>query len=57
MLLRWALQQNIGVIPKARSQKHIDENIELNFNIPEEDMKTLSNFSPNKYAWDPETIA
>ncbi|XP_018567830.1 uncharacterized protein LOC108908297 [Anoplophora glabripennis] len=57
VLLRWALQQNIGIIPKARSQKHIDENIDLNFTIPEEDMKTLSSFPQKKYAWDPDTIA
>lgn len=56
VLLRWALQQNIAIIPKARSKKHIDENIELNFTIPKEDMNTLSNFKTNKYAWDPETI-
>ncbi|KAJ8919628.1 hypothetical protein NQ315_006154 [Exocentrus adspersus] len=57
VLLRWALQQNIAIIPKARSQKHIEENIDLNFTIPEEDMKTLSSFSQKKYAWDPDTIA
>nr|CAH7743725.1 unnamed protein product [Callosobruchus chinensis] len=57
ILLRWALQQNIAIIPKARSKKHIDENIDLNFVIPEEDMKILSSFEQTKYAWDPDTIA
>ncbi|XP_076264434.1 glyoxal reductase-like [Rhynchophorus ferrugineus] len=57
VLLRWALQQNLGIIPKARSKQHIDDNINLNFVIPQEDMQTLNNFSLNKYAWDPETIA
>lgn len=56
VLLKWALQQNIGIIPKARSKQHIDENIDLNFIIPEEDMKTLSSFKTNKYYWDPEII-
>ncbi|XP_056631483.1 uncharacterized protein LOC130441722 [Diorhabda sublineata] len=57
VLLRWALQQNLAVIPKARSKKHIEENFDLDFTIPEEDMKILSNFSQLKYAWDPDTIA
>ncbi|XP_050302462.1 glyoxal reductase-like [Anthonomus grandis grandis] len=57
ILLRWALQQNIAIIPKARSEKHIRENIDLDFDIPEEDMRSLSSFKVNKYAWDPENIA
>ncbi|XP_030759890.1 uncharacterized protein LOC115885202 [Sitophilus oryzae] len=56
VLLRWALQQNLAIIPKARSKHHIEENIDLNFNIPEEDMQTLNSFSTNKYSWDPATI-
>ncbi|KAJ8972477.1 hypothetical protein NQ314_000170 [Rhamnusium bicolor] len=48
ILLRWALQQNIAIIPKARSQKHMEENIDLNFSIPEEDMKALSSFNQKK---------
>ncbi|XP_055697246.1 uncharacterized oxidoreductase MSMEG_2408/MSMEI_2347-like [Phlebotomus papatasi] len=57
VLLRWATQQNIGVIPKARSQQHIQDNIALDFIIPEEDMKALSNMEyREKYSWDPTTI-
>ncbi|KAJ8976873.1 hypothetical protein NQ317_001197 [Molorchus minor] len=56
VLLRWALQQNLAVIPKARSKQHIDENIDLNFDIPTNDMKILSSFSQKKYSWDPDTI-
>lgn len=57
VLLRWALQQDIAIIPKARSKEHIDENIDLDFVIPEEDMKKLNSFPQNKYSWNPDTIA
>ncbi|KAL1518259.1 hypothetical protein ABEB36_001907 [Hypothenemus hampei] len=57
VLLRWPLQQNIAIIPKARSKERIEENIQLNFQISEEDMKKLNQFPTNKYAWDPESIA
>ncbi|KAJ3662327.1 hypothetical protein Zmor_006681 [Zophobas morio] len=57
VLLRWALQQNIGIIPKARSKEHIEANIDLNFVISDGDMNTLSNMTKKeKYAWDPERI-
>lgn len=59
LLLRWAFQQNIAVIPKARSRKHIEANIELNFDISEEDMNSLNNLQlkkRRKYAWDPSTV-
>ncbi|XP_050517156.1 uncharacterized oxidoreductase Mflv_4205-like isoform X3 [Diabrotica virgifera virgifera] len=57
VLLRWPLQQNIAIIPKARSKKHIDDNIDINFVIPEDDMKILNGLPQTKYAWDPDTIA
>ncbi|XP_055594260.1 aldose reductase A-like [Uranotaenia lowii] len=60
ILLRWAYQQDIGILPKGRSKAHIDENIALNFEIPDEDMKLLNGLrlsSGAKYAWDPETVA
>jgi len=56
VLLRWSLQQNIAVIPKGRSKQHIEENFNLNFTIPDEDMIALNNFTTSKYAWDPEVI-
>jgi diketogulonate reductase-like aldo/keto reductase len=58
VLLRWAVQQGVGVIPKARSKDHIEQNFQLDFVIPEEDMKTLSSMNnAHKYAWDPKVIA
>lgn len=58
ILLRWAFQQNIGILPKARSKEHIEENLMLDFEIPEEDMSALNKLqNGNKYAWNPDTVA
>lgn len=58
ILLRWALQQNIAIIPKARTKQHIEDNIDLNFTIPDVDMNVLYNLKTReKYAWDPVVIA
>lgn len=58
VLLRWAIQQNIAVIPKARSRKHIESNIDLNFEIPSDMMNSLNNLhlKQKKYAWDPRRV-
>uniref|UniRef100_A0A1L8E0Q3 Putative voltage-gated shaker-like k+ channel subunit beta/kcnab n=1 Tax=Nyssomyia neivai TaxID=330878 RepID=A0A1L8E0Q3_9DIPT len=57
VLLCWATQKNIGVIPKARSKQHIVDNLALDFDIPEEDMKILDNMEHReKYSWNPEPI-
>jgi diketogulonate reductase-like aldo/keto reductase len=57
VLLRWAVQQDIGVLPKGSSRPHIDENIALNFEIPDKLMETLSNMQiTEKFAWNPEGI-
>merc|ERR1712066_656383 len=41
--LRWLVQQNIPVIPKSQSAKHIKENMELfDFELSAEDMTALS---------------
>lgn len=57
ILLRWAYQQNIGIIPKASSKEHIDENFALDFEIPEDDLKVLSKLQKNeRFAWNPEPV-
>lgn len=57
VLLRWAFQQNIGILPKASSRGHIVENIDLNFTLPDEAMKALSELHvKEKYAWDPTVV-
>jgi diketogulonate reductase-like aldo/keto reductase len=58
VLLRWSFQQNIGILPKASSRAHIEENIDLDFVIPGEDMRTLSNLEvKEKFSWDPANVA
>lgn len=57
VLLRWALQQNIGVLPKGSSQAHIAENIDLDFVLPEDVMSALGQLKvKEKYAWDPTVV-
>lgn len=58
ILLRWAVQQNVAVIPKARSKAHIEANLGLDFTIPEADMDALYNIGTKEiYDWDPTAIA
>ncbi|KAH1028981.1 uncharacterized oxidoreductase YtbE [Dendroctonus ponderosae] len=57
VILKWSLQQGVGVIPKAASKLHMEENSQLDFTLPEEAMKTLSNLKKHvKYDWDPEGV-
>ncbi|PNF38295.1 putative oxidoreductase [Cryptotermes secundus] len=57
VLLCWALQQGIGVIPKSVSPDHISDNIKLDFIISESDMVTLNSIPVvEKYAWDPTPV-
>ncbi|XP_076765727.1 uncharacterized protein LOC143432745 [Xylocopa sonorina] len=56
LLLRWALQQGIGIIPKAVKKEHIRDNIRLDFSIDEENMNILSSLPQQKYAWDPSNV-
>lgn len=57
ILLRWSYQQDIGIIPKARSKKHIDENIDLDFEIPANDLEIISNIQKKmRYDENPEDV-
>lgn len=57
VLLRWAFQQNIGILPKASSRAHIVENIDLDFALPDDAMKALEQIEvKEKYAWNPEVV-
>ncbi|XP_057661362.1 glyoxal reductase-like [Diorhabda carinulata] len=57
ILLRWALQQNLAIIPKSIKKQNMESNLDLNFEIPDEDMKLLSNIpQTKKYRWDPDII-
>lgn len=58
ILLRWSYQQNIGILPKASSKGHIDENFDLDFEIPEELLDKLNHLDQHKkFAWDPTVIS
>ncbi|GCB85235.1 hypothetical protein scyTo_0025990 [Scyliorhinus torazame] len=59
VLLRWALQQGIGVIPKSTNPEHIALNARLfDFHLGDEDMELLSGLhSDTRYCWDPRPVA
>jgi 2,5-diketo-D-gluconate reductase B len=47
--LRWLLQKNLVVIPKASSEKHLAENINVfDFKLKEEDIKKIDSISERK---------
>ena len=58
ILLKWGLEKGLSIIPKSSNEERITQNIELDFDIPESDMKALSDADTNvKYAmWDPRTV-
>lgn len=49
VLLRWNMQRNVAVIPKAVEEKHLRENIgALNIELDGEDMEALSGLDKNE---------
>jgi len=60
VLLKWGLQHGYTILPKSTSPKHIQENIQLNFDLSEADMSRLDNLEmecgSKKYAWDPTKV-
>jgi len=59
ILLRWALQHNVIVIPKSSSKEHLIENKEIfDFYIREPDMNILDNLNENyRIGDDPHSMA
>ena len=57
MMLRWALQHGVVVIPKASSEEHQSENINVfDFEISEEDMATMDTWNQGfRLCEDPES--
>ena len=55
ILIRWAIQHNLVVIPKSANHSRIRENAEVfDFAITNEDMQTLNGFNENlRTCWDP----
>jgi diketogulonate reductase-like aldo/keto reductase len=57
ILLRWANQLDVAIIPKASSRDHLIENMNLNFTIPDAEMELLNNFNrTERIDWDPNDI-
>jgi len=58
VLLRWAIQHNIPVIPRSTNQERLAKNSQLfDFVISEMDMKVLDSMNKNyHYCWDPTAI-
>jgi len=58
ILLRWALEHGVVVIPKSANEKRIWENANIfNFSLDENDMQLLNNLNENyRVSWDPTYI-
>ncbi|KAI5641335.1 aldo/keto reductase family domain-containing protein [Phthorimaea operculella] len=59
VLLMWALQHDVAVIPKSTDPQRIRENFLLDFRLSPEDLKALNDIgekNPVKYAWDPNAV-
>lgn len=58
VLLVWALQKNVAVIPKASAPVHIKNNFTLQFKLTDEQIKVLDELDKQKkFAWDPSIVA
>ena len=62
VLLRWAMQKGVCVIPKASSKERIEENSKLfDFDLKKDDMKALDDISKefpegHHFCWNPESV-
>ena len=59
VLLRWGTQSGYTVMPKSVTPARIRENFQLDFDVSEDDMKSLDNIGKDvseKYAWNPESV-
>ena len=56
VLLRWSLQKGFVILPKSVTHSRIEENRELyDFELTDEDMKSLDTGKYEPCAWDPTT--
>jgi diketogulonate reductase-like aldo/keto reductase len=58
VLIRWAIEHDLVVIPKSASKKRIIENADIfNFSLDKSDMKILDDLDEGfRVAWDPTKI-
>ncbi|XP_006007098.1 glyoxal reductase [Latimeria chalumnae] len=59
ILLRWAVQLGVGVIPKSVNPDRIANNIRVfDFSLSEQDMEEMRSMnSGTRYCWDPQSVA
>ena len=59
VLLRWAVQQGVPVIPKSSHPARVQENMELfDFSLDAAAMQQLTALDDrHKYCWDPSEVA
>jgi len=58
VLLRWALQEQLSVIPKSTDPQHIRDNMALEFTLDDRQMALLSALERStKFAWNPDCVA
>ena len=51
--LKWLLEKNIIVIPKTSSINHLQENLNLNFELAKEDIEKIDKLNKNQRIVDP----
>lgn len=57
VLLKWANQRNVAIIPKASSKFHLEENINLNFELTGEEMEMLDELNTGeRFDWNPHDV-
>lgn len=57
VLLKWANLSGVAIIPKASSKDHQIENMSLDFEISEDDLKKLNSMKPQmRFDWDPNDV-
>ena len=58
MMLRWAIQHGILVIPKSAHKERIEENANIfDFEIADDDMESIDSFNENfRTCWDPSNV-
>lgn len=57
VLLLWALQKNLSVLPKSTNPEHIRENIDIKSELTVEEIELLDNIETKiKYAWNSELV-
>lgn len=59
VVLRWALQLGVAIIPKSSNAQRIEENAKIfDFSLTEDEVTKISSLDKNKhYCWDPTSIA